>query len=344
MFEAIRRAHRGGMLRKYEGGIAAILGATLLTAALNALEPLILKYLVDGLPHGPMRRLINAVLLVAIINVLRAALSARASYRTWRTRLALHQELLDVTVGRLHQLPLSFYKSESVGAIMTRLDRGIQGVIEAASQLAFNALPAVVYLAITIVVMLRLDWRLGLLILILAPLPPLIAVRAAPRQTARERDLLTRWMRIYSRFNEVLAGIMTVKSFSREHEEKQRFITQVAAANRVVISGVGYDAVVGATQNAVVIVAHIAALLVGGVLALRGQITVGSLVAFLGYVGSIFGPVQGLAGVYHTIQTGSVALESIESIIDMPNPVADAPGATDLPPVKGEVTFDHIHF
>src|SRR5437868_1312506 len=127
MLEAIRRAHSVGMLRKYEPGIAIILTATLLIAALNAVEPLVLKYVFDGLPHGGAQRLLRAMALIALISIVREVLSARANYRTWRTRLALHQEILDITVSRLHQLPVSFYRSESVGAIMTRLDRGITG-------------------------------------------------------------------------------------------------------------------------------------------------------------------------------------------------------------------------
>src|SRR4051812_43193583 len=99
MLDAIRRAHRVGMLRKYEPGIALILTATLLTAALNAVEPLVLKYIFDGLPHGGASRLLRAIGLIAIISVVREVLTARASYRTWRTRLALHQEILDITVS-----------------------------------------------------------------------------------------------------------------------------------------------------------------------------------------------------------------------------------------------------
>ena len=53
-------------------------------------------------------------------------------------------------------------------------------------------------------------------------MPALIAAIAGPEQTRRERNLLDQWVKIYSRFNEVLSGIMTVKSFTREHDEKQQ--------------------------------------------------------------------------------------------------------------------------
>ena len=98
---------------------------------------------------------------------------------------------------------------------MTRLDRGIQGVVSAAGELAFGVVPAFVFLVFAVVAMLQLDPRLALLVLALAPLPPVLSAIAARRQTEREKSLLERWVRIYSRFNEVLVGIATVKSFAQ---------------------------------------------------------------------------------------------------------------------------------
>jgi ATP-binding cassette subfamily B protein len=333
------------MLRKYRGRIAVIIAGTLLIATVNALEPLLLKYVVDGLTvGGSHQRLLRGVGWLVLLGILRELLLARTSERTWRTRLGLHQDLLDLIVGRLHRLPLSFYRNESVGGIVARVERGVEGTIESFTQLAFNVIPAVLFLIITVIVMLRMEWRLALVILVLAPLPPLIAMRAAPRQTQRERDLLQRWTRIQSRFNEVLGAMMTVKSFTREREEQDRFMSDVGAVNRVMIGVVGFDAAVGATQNLLVLLARIAALLLGGWLTLRGEITVGTLIAFLGYVGSVFAPVQNLTGVYKNIQIGKVAVETIRAILEEKDAPADAPDAIELPPVKGDVAFEHVHF
>src|SRR5690606_12294449 len=132
---------------------------------------------------------------------------------------------------RLHRLPLSFHRSEGVGAIMTKLDRSIQGFIGAISQILFNVFPAIIYLVLSVTVMMRMNWKLALVVLAFAPLPGVIAAFAAPEQTRRERTLLDQWSKIYSRFNEVLSGIVTVRSFSMEEQEKQRFLKDVDQAN-----------------------------------------------------------------------------------------------------------------
>jgi ATP-binding cassette subfamily B protein len=334
-----------GLFHPFRARAAVIVVLALLMAGLNALEPLVLKVVFDDLVRGGRPRvLLLGLLSLAVLGLVREALGGAANTRTWRTRLALHHHLLDTLVGRLHRLPLSFYRAEGVGAIMTRLDRGVQGVVEAASQLAFNVLPALMYLLVAVAIMVRLDWRLAVVVMALAPLSPLIAAGAAPRQTERERALLARWVRIYSRFNEVLAGIVTVKSFVREEAEKRRFIGDVAEANEVVIQGVRFDTTVQAAQSLVATVARLAALGLGGWLALRGEVTVGTLVAFLGYVGGVFGPLHGLTGTYRQLRTARVALDTVYSILDVADDAGDASDAREILNTAGEVAFENVTF
>ena len=274
----------------------------------------------------------------------RDGFNALSNWLTWRTRIGVHFSLMEETVGRLHRLPLSFHREEGVGAIMTRLERGIQGFVNAVSEIAFNVIPAASYLVISIIVMLKLDWRLALLVLAFAPLPALVARFAAPRQTERERSLMDRWVKIYQRFNEVLSGIITVKSFAMEEREKQRFLSEVSEANGIVTRGVAYDSAVSVTQNLVVLVARVSAIALGGWLALRGEVSVGTLVAFLGYVSGVFTPVQGLSGTYRTLRTASVAMDQVFTILDTQDHLGDAPDAKEVKGLSGEVEFENIHF
>lgn len=331
-----------GFVRPYRSTIAAILSLTLAVGALNALEPLVLKRIFDVL--GDHHQIIGAVLLLFMLGAGRELLSALSNWLTWRTRLRLHYALLDATVSRLHLLPVSFHRERGVGETMTRMDRGIQGFVGAVNEIAFNVLPALMYLGISVAVMLHLEWRLALTVLAFAPLPALVSAYAAPTQMRRERRLLDGWARIYGRFTEVLSGIITVKSFAMEEAEKRRFLHGVEGANGEVVRGVGFDARVGAGQNLVVLLARVAAIALGGALVLRGQMTLGTLVAFLGYVGGLFGPVQGLTGVYKTLKTASVSLATVFEILDAQDHLGDAPDAIAVSAVRGAVRFEEVSF
>jgi ATP-binding cassette, subfamily B, bacterial len=325
--------------------IILIVLLVLAVAAINAFEPLVLKWVFDQLVS--MRQvspILTGILLLLGFAVAREAMDGFANWLTWRTRIGLQYALLEATIGKLHRMPLRIQRSEGIGAIMTKLDRSIQGFTSAVTLILFNIMPSVIFLAIAIAIMVRLEWRLATLVLALAPLPALIAAYAGPEQMQRERTLLDRWAQIYSRFNEVLSGIVIVRSFAMEDTEKARFLRDVAAANKVVIHGVAIDAGYASASNLVVALARLGGLALGAHFVLESEITVGTVVAFLGYIGGLFGPVQGLSGVYSNLRKASVSLDEIFKILNVQEHLGDSPHATDLTEVKGAVDFENVHF
>jgi ATP-binding cassette, subfamily B, bacterial len=325
--------------------IGFILLLTLTVAGISAVEPLIMKFIFDGLVgEGILRHTLTGILMLACAVLLRESVSSISNYRTWKVRLNIHYGLLGATVGRLHHLPIDYHKRQGVGAVMTKLERGIQSFVSTISELSFNVIPAIFYLILATGLMLSLDWRMTLLVLAFIPLPGLVATYAAPTQRTRERLLMDKWAQIYSRFNEALSGIMTLKSFAMEDREKKRFLDNVKEANSTVIRGVRYDTGIGAIQNMIIAVARISSIAFGAYLVYLDELTIGELIAFIGYMGTLFGPVQGLTSIYKTVQTGAVALEHIFSILDTQDMLDDAPDAEEPDSVYGEIKFDNIHF
>jgi ATP-binding cassette subfamily B protein len=321
------------------------MGLTLTSAMVLAIEPLLVKRIIDSLTvGGKLDALVTGLAGLSLLVVLREILSSVTNLMTWRTRLAIHYDLLDATVERLHSLPLGYHRDQGVGATMTRLDRGIQGFLTAITEVAFQVLPAIVYLLVAVSIMLKLDWRLALLVLAFAPLPALIAARGGSEQAERERTLLDLWSKVYSRFNEVLSGIVTVRSFAMEDVERRRFLDGVGSANQRVLRGVATDARLSGLQGVSAGAARVSAIALGGWLVLSGHGTVGTLVAFLAYLNGLFGPVQGLAGVYGTLQRASVAVGHIYSILDAQDHLEDAPNARHLDTSRGGLSFDNVCF
>ncbi|MBI2399738.1 MAG: ABC transporter ATP-binding protein [Deltaproteobacteria bacterium] len=333
-----------GFISPHKGLLTAISVLTLLVAVLGALEPLAMKYIFDQLGTGVFTGLAVGIAMLIGLNLAREAFGGLSNWLAWKIRLDVNQGLLEATVTRLHHLPMTYHREETVGGIMTKLDRGVNGFVGAISDIAFNVFPSVVYLVISLFIMFNLDPTLSFIVLFFAPLPAIIGMWAADEQTRRERSLVDKWTRIFSRFNEVLTGILTVKSFATEESEKERFMSGVQGANRLVLRGVGKDTGVGAAKNLIGILAKVCALAVGGYLVIKQEITAGTLVAFLGYAAGLFGPVQGLTGVYQTIRKASVSLGIIFSIIDAHDHMSDAPHAKPVKAISGEVVFESVSF
>jgi ATP-binding cassette, subfamily B, bacterial len=190
----------------------------------------------------------------------------------------------------------------------------------------------------------RLDWRLAVIVLAFTPLPALIGAWAAREQTERERKLMRRWSTLYSRLNEMLDGIRIVKAFAMEEVEQRRFLSGQREGNAIVERGARTDAVTTALRGFAAILARIAVIIAGGVLIHRGEITIGTLVAVLGFVGTLLGPVQGLTNVYQTMRKGTVGLEAIFGILDAPDTVADAAHPVAFGVARGEVHFEHVSY
>jgi ATP-binding cassette, subfamily B, bacterial len=330
---------------KRRGSLVLIVGLAVAASTLAALEPLVIKNLFDVLvaSSGFSSAGVPLIALV-VLSLSREAVTNVLDRLAWRTRIAVSFELLSATIERLHSLPLSYHRDGSVGATMTKIERGINGSMTAFSDTLIHLVPSVVYLCVSAVVMVGLDWRLSLAVLVIAPFPAVIGALASREQVAREQALMQRWTKVFARLHEMLMGILVVKSFAMEEQERRRFLGGVADANAIVVRGVDTDARTTAMKNMAIIAARTLALGLGGVLVVKREISIGTLIAFVGYLGGLFQPVQHLTGIYQTLRRATVSLDAVRSILEAQDSVRDAPEAREAHALKGDVEFRDLAF
>jgi ATP-binding cassette, subfamily B, bacterial len=324
--------------------VAGIVVVALVLAVLGAADPLLMKYLFDALGRRASALLPIALAGLLGIELARGVLGGWLSVLTWKVRLGVDFRMRDRLLRKLHALPMDYHAAAGVGGTVNKVNQSVTAYVGAFGELAFNVLPALVYLVLSVVAMCKMNWRLALVVLVFTPIPALIGAWAAKEQTARERTLMQRWTKLYSRLSEVLSGIRSVKIFAMEEAEHARFLAGQREGNSIVARGVRIDATTGAVRALAAALARIAAIAFGGYLVIRGEITVGALVAFLAYVGGLFGPVQGLTNIYQTMRKAAVALEMIYEILDADEVVADLPDAVEMPRVCGDIHFHKVTF
>jgi ATP-binding cassette, subfamily B, bacterial len=329
----------------YWKGILVVFGLTILTAALDALEPLLMKSLFDNLGVGQeMNALFTAVAALIVLVLVRRFAGAILNWLFWKVRIGVNNNIQHAVVDCLCTLPLAFFRSRNVGGIIDKMNRGISGYMDAFGEITSKVLPNLLYLSLSLGAMFMLDKRLFLVALAFCPLPALIGAWASREQMRRESLLMNRWTNIFGHFNEVLAGIATVKSFTREKAERSRFMHGVCETNRIVMRGVVRDTSIEGLNSLIVSCGRVAIVAYGGYLVIRGQATIGTVVAFLGYIGGLFGPMQGLTGSYQMVRRASVYLAAIFEILDAKNPLRDAADAVPLKEVKGAIRFENVAF
>ncbi len=345
-------AGRGGSLARrslefiagHRAAIIGIVALALVLAILGAADPLVMKIVFDALGRRDADVLPLAIGGLLGIEIARALLGGWLSVLTWRVKLGVDLTMRDRLLAKLLALPLDYHAAQGVGGTMNKINTSVTAFVAAFAEIAFNVLPTIVYLGISIFAMLRMDWHLAIAVLVFTPLPAVIGAWAAPEQTARERRLMEHWSKVYSRLSELLSGIKLVQISAMEKLEHAHFIEEQERGAEIVANGVRTDTVASAAQAFAATLARIAAVAVGAYLIVRGEITVGSLVAFLGYVTGLFGPVQGLTNVYQTIRKAAVAVETTYEILDAEERVADVPNAVAVDRLDGDIEFRGVTF
>lgn len=337
-------------MRPHRRAFGGLVAAALVTAAFGALEPLLTKAIFDALgAEGALRKLAIAVAGLVGLEIARAVLTGWSSVRTWDVRLQIDYTLRETVYGKIYSLPISYHRQQQVGGLVNRVNKSIDGFLNTAMELCTSTLPSLAFLMLSIVLMLQLDWRLSLLVIAFLPLPTIIGAWAAREQAQRERMLVDTWSRLYGRLHETLSSILTVKGFARERFELTQFLEGSRFGNDIVRRGVRRDAATNGARSFASTLARIAAIGFGAYLIVAGEMTVGTLVAFLGYIGGLFGPVQGLTGIYQSVRRCAVSLEILfevidsgvdESSVDKPTSGAAKPGQ----PVFGAVRFSNVSF
>ena len=245
--------------------------------------------------------------------------------------------------AHLQRVSLSFMDKTEVGRLMSRLQGDVHALQEFLETSVFAIGDFVLLVGITIV-LLVLDWRLGLLTLSVVPV--LVVVRIVWLPRARRAFLRSRVTS--STLNGALAeginGVRTVQGMGREAVNLQLFeekvednlVAQLRGTWLAQIMVPIVDALTGAAMAIVVVV--------GGVAVLGGRLDLGVMVAFLFYVQRFFDPIRSLTMQYSVLQRAMASGQRIFEVLDVPIQVQDMPGALAPETIDGAVEFRDVTF
>lgn len=330
-------------LRPQSGRLLLALLVGLLLAAIGAAQPLLTRYIIDaGLIGRRFDRLLAACLGMLALAACGLALGAvhrilyvRASGRTlFALRGAAFAHLLRVSPRRLAETP--------VGDLTTRLDGDIAEVQRFGTDAVASALGSLLAIGVAALVMLKLSWQLTLLAAALLPLQLVVRHYARPRIEGSTRAVRGEASRISAFLIERLGGARAVQAAAAEAAEVRRlgelgdhYLGRVLHAQLIAYGAGSAAGFIGHITTA-------ATLVLGGWQVLHGTLSLGTLVAFLAYVGRSTGSAASLAGLYSAWQRARVSLERVQQLLDLPV-VVDAADAVPLPhAARGALRFEAV--
>ena len=325
---------------------SALALGSLLAATLTALAPPYLaKVAVDrGIQDNDLELL--ALIVVAFIVAAAAnwlASSAQTYFTGWTGERIL-ADLRNRLFRHLQRLSLGYYERNRAGVVISRLTNDV----EALDQLVTEGLATLVQNTLTLVgaavILFFLDWRLALATLAVMPAMAIATSLFRTRSNRAYRSVRERLATVTATLAEDIAGMRVLQAFTRERASRDRFREvndHYRDANRetVLLNGLYFPFVDFLSAAATAIV-----LGYGGYLTLEGEVSVGTLFAFLLYLSNFFDPIQQLSQLYNTFLSAVAALDKIMDVLDEEPETVDRPGAAELHRIEGNVRFEQIRF
>jgi ATP-binding cassette subfamily B protein len=333
--------------RPYRFMLAGLLSAIVLGSIAGALPPLLFARIID---HAIARRDIHGVNVLGGLVLGLAFVSAALSVaqRWWSARIGegLIYDLRSALYDHVQRMPIAFFTRTQTGALISRMNNDVIGAQQAVTGTLSSVTGNVVDLAITLVAMTVLDWRLTLLSVVVLPLFIVPAKRVGKRlqRITRESFQLNAEMNttMTERFN--VSGAMLVKLFGRPDREAAEFSGK---AGRVRDIGVR-SAMLGRTfAVALALVGAVGTGLIywlGARQVISGSLRIGTLTAMALYVQRIYGPATALTNARVDLMTAFVSFERVFEVLDTPAAITDRPGAADLAGATGRVEIDNVWF
>jgi ABC-type multidrug transport system fused ATPase/permease subunit len=286
---------------------------------------------------------VGRTLLVALALYLTAALLIWGQARllneiVQRTVTALRAEV----EAKIHRLPLSYFDSRQRGELLSRVTNDVDNIATSVSLTVSQLLTAVLTVIAVLVMMVILSPLLALITVVLVPVA-LALIRAITR---RSRKLfVAQWAntgRLNAHIEETYSGFTVVKTFGHRASAQAKFDD----LNRDVYhAGFGAQFFSGLVSPATMVIGnlgYVAVAVAGGFQVASGQLTLGSVQAFIQYVRQFNQPLTQLAGMYNTLQSGVASAERVFDFLDEPEESRSAP--TELPDGPGRVEFRGVSF
>ncbi|GAA1390528.1 ABC transporter ATP-binding protein [Luteococcus peritonei] len=335
-----------GYGRPYVGLLVIFLVCVVLAAAAGVVPPLIFKRIIDdGVLQGNTRLVLQLAGVVALLAVLDAVLSIVNRWCSARVGEGLIYDLRSQVFDHVSSMPLAFFSRTHTGKLVSRLQSDVLGAQRAFTTTLSSVLSNVISLVLVLAAMMSLSWKLTLASLVLLPIFLIPARVVGGRLASLTRDSMQLNGDLSAMMTErfTVSGALLVKLFGRPATEHELFATKADELRR---NGVTIAMVGRLFMTAMTLVAALATALVygaGGWMAIRQELTVGTLTALAGLLAQLYGPLVQLTNVRVDVMSALVSFERVFEVLDLKPLISDRPDARRASGVAS-IDFDQVHF
>jgi ABC-type multidrug transport system fused ATPase/permease subunit len=297
-----------------------------------------------GVDFGAIGRTLLLALGLYLLAALLIWLQARLlNVAVQRTMVALRSDVED----KVHRLPLRYFDSRQRGEVLSRVTNDVDNIQTSLSMTISQLLTSVLTLVAVLVAMLTISPLLTLLTVLTVPLS-LWATRAIARRS--QRHFVAQWAntgRLNAHIEETYSGFTVVKTYGHRAHAQEQFRELNDDVYHASFGAQFFSGLVSPATTFIGNLSYVAVAVVGGIQVATGQITLGSIQAFIQYVRQFNQPLTQVAGMYNALQSGIASAERVFDLLDADEESPDPPGTLPSPDGQartGRVEFQTINF
>ncbi|EDN9235091.1 ABC transporter ATP-binding protein [Listeria monocytogenes] len=331
-------------VKPYQKSIYITLFVILLANVATMIGPYLTKIVIDDtIPNKNMTQLFW-IAIIFIFSVVVTGLCMR--YRIRSITLIGQDILKDMRTtifGHLQKLPFSYFDSRPHGKILIRVVNYINMLSDLLSNGLINLISDILSVIVTLGFMLMIDPVLTLYSLALIPVLFVIVMVIKTAQRKAYQVLSNKQSNMNAYIHESIAGIKVTQSFSREEENFEIFTEVSNEYRRSWMKAVKIQFLLWpGVQNIAVMTTCLIYFV--GIKGYGVDVSTGTLIAFIGYVGNFWNPVINIGNFYNSLITATTYLERIFETMDVEPDIKDVPNAKKMPPIVGNVDFKDVYF
>ena len=331
-------------VRPYWKGMTLVVMASVPQVALETVQPILLMVLINAIVGRNTRQVWMAVLgLIGLIPVYIAG-NFLFEYVAARVGASVSNDLRIAAFWRLQALSVSYHRGRSRGDLLSRFSSDLDAVERSVVTEFPFALSCLLSITVGVVLLLVVEWRLGLALCALLPMviigPRWLGSRASQASYERQVDVAA----VMSTLEESIAAHSVIKAFDLQGIMLASFGRQLAKLFRSTVRASLLSGLQGTSMSGSGSILLILAISGGATLAVRGELSVGGLVAVIDLLWFIVANLHALSKVVHPMQQASGGMLRIQEVLEAREQVVNMEGARPLPPFSQAIHFQNVSF
>jgi ATP-binding cassette, subfamily B, multidrug efflux pump len=332
-------------VKPYKLKVSLVLFLMLIVMGTGLLSPMLLKIAIDN--YIEVKDVVGLIVIslgLVGINVIGMYASRLSTYQMNKTTHSILHTIRQELYVHIQKLSFSFFDDRPVGKILARVVGDVNSLSELFSKSVTTVIPQALNLIAIGVILFVMNAKLAIVSIIILPVLAVVVSTIMVKARAKWQVFRQKRSNLNGFTHESFSGIKIIQNFTFEGETTKKFEKAVGEVRDGFLSAVKYNDWLWSFIDMSFGISSIIVFWYGAILTRRGEVSIGTIIAFISYTSMFWRPIINIASYYNTLVTNFAAAERIFEIMDVVPTIDEMEGSEDMPTIKGSVEFKNVSF